>query len=231
MTRVFAGIGIGAVVAITVIEGTARLSGTEGERVLVAGTELSVPVPYTTDAEEAHVGEPGAAKRVVPAKQEEEPPEAARLREHNEELAFENALLRGRLEGTEGVPQPWPEDVPNSFREPGVRAALTEAFGEDATLAVLECEEYPCIALAELDPEAYPDLPGATAAMRTAYETALGIVPEGFFVADVTDEAGNARMIVGTLVLPSDAEPSAELMTRTESRAHTAMDDLLQDGS
>ena len=144
----------GAAVTVAVIEGYALISDAGDEAVRVeAGETRTVGQPARAKAGELD-RKPRPRSTATPrdmagATSEELLAEIDRLQAENENLRLQSTLAMGQAEHYEGVPQPWGDEIPASFRPDAFTDAMREAVEgiEDAELVDVDCEEYPCVAV------------------------------------------------------------------------------------
>jgi hypothetical protein len=143
----------GAFVTVAVYEGTAAVTPAGAQTVAVAAGETrSFGAPRTPKPLEVRRSLPGAVTST-------ELGELEALREENRILEAQVAASRigaqfadARIEGHEGVPQPWPEDIPAAWQpEPfeAAMAAAMEAAGIGGFPLEVDCSEFPCLAMIE----------------------------------------------------------------------------------
>ena len=145
----------GAVITVTVYEGSAVLRAEEAPEITVlpGETRSAVRPPAATRAT------PTDAPRLVrvevpagsdPAERERLlAEEIGRLRGELEAARLGQVLTRGQLEAHQGTPQPWPEDLADAYRPDAFEEALQEAIQElpFGDLELVDCSEYPCFAV------------------------------------------------------------------------------------
>lgn len=64
-------------------------------------------------------------------------------------IAFQAQTIADLHEAAFGVPQPWPDDTPEKYREPIFESVVRDAIrkcGLDAETTTIDCEEPPCFA-------------------------------------------------------------------------------------
>ena len=142
----------GAMLTITVYEGSAVVQVEDGASVTVAAGEQRVFSPV------------GGAERAVPAAEPGTPERAQELAQRVEALnaeleaarkaldteRFAGALVRGQLQAERGTPSEWPDDgIPEAVRPDTFEASLAEALAgtPDVEVDRVDCTEYPCIAV------------------------------------------------------------------------------------
>lgn len=135
----------GALVTITVYEGTATVQGTDAPSVtLEAGGSRSFGGPTVTSPPSAG---PAPVEQPDPARVAELEEELDRLREELGQERFAKILMKGQLEAERGLPTEWPADVSAQMSAEGFPDALAELAARipDVELVQTDCEEYPCV--------------------------------------------------------------------------------------
>jgi hypothetical protein len=109
------------------------------------GTERAPPPARATEVARPDAGRVGSVVAPAPSCDE-----AVAECEHVRDF------YRAQLVVYEGAPQPWPVDVPETFRETQLRDTLVRSLDGVASVNELDCEEYPCIALVALTSDDQP---------------------------------------------------------------------------
>lgn len=144
----------GAAVTVAVIEGYALISDAGDTQSRVeAGETRTVGQPTRANAAERsrkpRLGMEPTRTDWATASPDELLAEIDRLKTENDGLRLQSKMAIGQAEHYEGVPQPWSDDVPASFRPDAFTDAMREAVEgiEDAELLDVDCEEFPCVAV------------------------------------------------------------------------------------
>jgi len=144
----------GAAVTVAVIEGYALISdGGDGASRVEAGETRTVGQPARASAaergREPRLGAEPARTDWAAASPDELLAEIDRLEAENDGLRLQSKMAIGQAEHYEGLPQPWGDEVPASFRPDAFTEAMREAAEglEDAELLDVDCEEFPCVAV------------------------------------------------------------------------------------
>lgn len=142
----------GSIVTITVIEGSAWLHAADAPPTEIVAGETrgftSTGAPVDARARPAGHDQPGSA----PGEQ------VAALRGEVARLEKEKMQLAAKLRGHEGEAQPWPKDVAAAYTPDAFEAFVNARLAgvKDAGIALMDCEEYPCVVVVEstsTDPE------------------------------------------------------------------------------
>ena len=139
----------GAVVTVAVYEGSALIdAGGEDSTTIRAGETQTVGTPDKGRGL-LNIRGRGAAAATPDTNTQQLTAEIARLEEELDGLRMEATLARGQLGHYEGTAQPWPDDVPASFRPEAFESALEKALAnaENLELLELDCQEFPCVAV------------------------------------------------------------------------------------
>lgn len=162
-----------ALVYVTVHEGEVVVSSSEGTALLVPGDRATLAsggpprVATTDDTLKAIIDERDALRRSVDDLDQQLGTMMKAVANGSDPLVAENARLKERLARSEdtvrafehaeaekaGKAFPWPKDVPEIFREEGVKKAISDAIaaaGIQGELTGIDCSEYPCVAFGEL---------------------------------------------------------------------------------
>jgi hypothetical protein len=155
-TRTLLGALAGAVVTITVYEGSAVVLADDGTPVTVEAGENRVFAPGDAPTRSARTdapapGTPERAKELLD-RLDALNAELSETRKALETEKFAGALVRGQLKAEQGDPSTWEDaDVPDAMRperfEAELRAALEGA--PDVAIDRVDCSEFPCIAVLE----------------------------------------------------------------------------------
>lgn len=146
-TRSFLAGAAGAALVVTLYEGAALWSPTEG-----------APLPLTPG--EPHALSPGRTTPLAPQRpsapvsaesRAELQAEIASLKEELAKERFAGALVRGQLKAGQGEPVDWPDaGVPDDFTQGRFEASLREQLAQEGfehlALTDVDCSEYPCLA-------------------------------------------------------------------------------------
>lgn len=126
--------------------------------VLALGSKDTAPAPYVEDAGAEASTERRVVERVTVQGDCDE--RVAELEAEVQRLSLMGAIASGRVEGHEGVEQPWPDDVPERFTAASIEAAVTTALEqvEGGELLEVDCSEYPCIAWMQSHLDADPEV-------------------------------------------------------------------------
>jgi hypothetical protein len=167
--------GAALVLGITVFEGSVRVHNAHGDVAVAAGqsaqmTAHTAPAPtaQSTTATTATTAEQEArAARVRALAAQSAQALDANVGEDAAALAAENKRLRALVAkqdeelalsdqdrvDREGLPLPFPKDLPARHTERGLVDAFTQAFaatGVDGNVTAVDCAEYPCIVWGEM---------------------------------------------------------------------------------
>lgn len=139
-SHLLAGLG-GALVTVTVLEGTAWIRGAGEAPVEVQAGETRSVGPSPARASRA-----GGDGDPAPLDKDEQ---IAALTAELEKVKLEKALATGQLRRLQGTPQEWPAEVPSLYKPEGFRQFLDGRVASVPAAEVLatDCDEYPCIAL------------------------------------------------------------------------------------
>jgi ferric-dicitrate binding protein FerR (iron transport regulator) len=222
----------GAAITVAVYEGSARIFPPEAEPITVAAGESRTLRPPASEAAPESTAVPVVrAVRMGPEGTADLSPKPADAKERIaaleaelEQLRFEQALTRGQLVQTRGEPMAWPDKVdpslePETF-EQRLQEALSEAEAGD--LLAIDCEEYPCIAYVELDPELGMDQL-APMLQSIADKVRGDSDPAVMQMVRATGEGGADQKLLTMALMPR--EETEDLGRRVEYRAESAMED------
>lgn len=152
----------GALVTVAVYEGVVHVrSDTEPTVHVQAGETRQLGEPRTV-LREVPAAAPGpvVASSSTPTDEPSLAPEQriAALEAQVAELSFERDLLQGQLAFVNGEPQAWPSDVPDAFQPEAFEERLAAELKQRGIgqIAVLDCNEYPCIAIVDVTPGTDP---------------------------------------------------------------------------
>jgi len=220
----------GAAITVTVYEGSAIIGGEDG------GTIEAGETWHKTEATERP--EPG--RRVVtrtggPDVADEDDPEVLRARidalEHALATAdFEDAIQRGRIAAVEGRPQEWPADLPPQLQASGFEQSLRDGLADNEDLEILEvnCDEYPCYAIIEADPETMgPGRKPGGGAIQAWAETVDGDVGLMNMVSVLGGPDGEVGLMGVSLI--AEGQPSDEVSTRLNYRMEGSVKGWVED--
>ena len=220
--------GLGAGVTILVHQGFALISdGNAAPLQVDAGgshqVEAAAGAPVTRSAERT-VLPPGTSTADAQARIDE-------LEDMVAQLSFENAVYRGRLEGMEGTPQAWPEDLAASYRPEGYEAVMQELVDgfEGAELFHVDCDEYPCIAI--IQGQADDAWTEAWEAYGSANITKMfGDTPPQTSASYASHSTHDDReaVLYGIVLLPENKDAVPGLSERIEYRADAQMGDATE---
>lgn len=227
----------GAVVTVTVLEGAAVLRPDEGSAVVVETGQshtLGAPVaPATAAAADAServvVQMPGAA----PAERERMlTAEIGRLSGELERARVTASLTRGQLQGQEGTPQPWPEDLAEIYRPAAFEAAIDSALAEVpfGDLEILDCSEFPCFAVVRSHDvgddweKPVDEFAGLLRAGAEGEQTGVMQHLSGFNLGD------QQFRFAGLSFGPKGGADDPDLLGRTSFRVESAIEGLVEDG-
>lgn len=208
--------GAGVLLTLTVQQGTAVLAGPGADE---APAVLSAPL----DEEPARPRPP-----LSRATLDDDVPAGVADPSDPDQVAFENALLRGQLAATEGVAQEWPGDVSAPLRPDALRQALEAHLGERGEILTADCEEYPCLHFVAYDPDLLDvphqeQLEALIEAMTSGYWEG-GRVPN-VFVSGITDESGRTVQIAGVAVQTDEDLADPDLQKRLEVRGRRLLEE------
>jgi len=220
----------GAAITVAVYEGSAVIGGEGGDTVEAGATW------HKTEATERP--EPG--RRVVTRTGGSEPddpddPELLRTRidELEQALAtkdFEGAIQRGRIAAVEGRPQEWPADLPPQLQAAGFERSLRDGLADNEDLEILEvnCDEYPCYAIIEADPETMgPGRKPGDGAIQAWAETVDGDVGLMNMVSVLGSPDGEVGLMGVSLI--AEGQPSDEVSTRLNYRMEGSVKGWVED--
>ncbi len=227
----------GAIVTVTVYEGSAKLRTADAGPVTVlpgeshsTGPRAPAPPPQP-DARAVRVEVPAG---LDPADRERLlTDEIGRLRSELEAARLGHDLARGQLEGHQGTPQPFPDDLPEVYRESAFEAAVEEALAEHpfGALEVLDCSEFPCFAIIRSHEvgEAWQEQADAFAQLlRDAAEgEQTGVIQHLSGMNRNGDELRYAGVAVG----PDSIGEDPDLMQRADVRIRSAVEGLVEDAT
>ncbi|MCO4745464.1 MAG: hypothetical protein KC912_11800 [Proteobacteria bacterium] len=210
------GAAAGALLTVSVYEGTARLSGPAGKAEVAAGETWSAPQAKGAAPVPKPAG--GSALPVVSvATLDECRSSVEELSVGLEQAQMEAAFLRGQLATHEGDPVPWPEDVPEGLQPDNLEAAFAMAFEGIGTIVSMDCEEYPCIVV--VDEGANPD-PDAWKPALESIEGQLGGDINAMVGRSMVEDDDGIHALGTYAISAADAEPSP----RTKFRMDQAME-------
>ena len=224
----------GAAITVAVYEGSARIFPPEAEPITVtAGETRTVGSPPAAEVppeatvvpvvRKVHPVEAGAGTQPVDTRER-----IAALEAELEQLRFEQSLTRGQLVQTRGEPETWPDHVDPSLEPETFERRLQEAL--DATdagaLLAIDCEEYPCIAYVELDPDLgmdqlRPVLEGIADQVKGESDAAV------MQLVRASGLEGGESTLLTMAMMPRDQADA--LSKRVQYRAEAAMEDLVQE--
>lgn len=221
LVRVEQGAAGGAAVTIAVYKGSARVhSSNGGAETLHAGDTRRLLGPAGADPE-APPAEPAHDDAALTASER-------RITELEQELdraRAETQLVRAQLAGREGLPQTWPNQVPEAFTAEGFEARAGELVGRiaGAELARVDCAEYPCLAVYRVP--AGNDSWGPQ--LRAAIHEQFG-PHSGAFVFGFQDErGGGGPTLAAVAALPDEASlDDPGLHTRVSTRIEPLVEEL-----
>lgn len=212
--------GFGALVTVSVIEGSAMLRGPDGE------VEALRSGDTRRWGEERGVAGPG---RVVQVRSDG-PAAAATTPEalagEVERLRMENALLRGQIANLTGVPQPWPAQLAALYRPEGFEARAKALLGETqgVHLARVDCDEYPCIAVYRIEDPSRPLDDVLREPLDDTYGDDANIMVWGI---RSMDDNGASYSLAAVAVTPDEnADDLDALRTRVNTRVEPLVDEL-----
>ena len=221
---------VGALVTVTVYEGTALVFRPDGEPLRVeAGMSRTVsgqPAPPVQPRGARVAALPAGADEVTRLRAE-----VADLQDQLAAASMSGAVARGQLALEQGTPVPWPDDVPEALRpaafEATVRAALVSS-GVAADLEQVDCGEYPCLAI--LRPRSLDgDLGAAIKPFVAALEPVVPDVAAALIGTRFQDGDKEVGLVAVALGAPGDLETGGDVGRRTEWRAGTIARDLAEE--
>jgi hypothetical protein len=221
---------VGALVTVTVYEGTARVYRPDGEPLrLEAGASRTVsgqPAPPVEVPGGRVASLPPGADEVTRLRAE-----VADLQAQLAEASMSGAVARGQLALEQGTPVAWPDDVPEALRpaafEATVRAALASS-GVAADLELVDCGEYPCLAV--LRPRSLDgDMGAAVKPFVAALEPVVPDIAAALIGTRFQDGDKEVGLVAVALGAPGDLETGGDVGRRTEWRAGTIARDLAEE--
>lgn len=143
-----------------------------------------------------------------------------------QEAELRARLLQGQVNALQGTPTPWPDDLsaghqPEAIRQMLVRAVVERGLG---TLAAMDCDEYPCVAL--IQRQAAPSDWVEQVKSALSPELEAGYLPQtglGLW-ANSSGEGDAQQGQIAVAIVPAGGDGNAE--TRLNTRAR----DLLEVG-
>lgn len=227
----------GAIVTVSVYEGSAVLRAAEAEPVTVLPGETwsTAPEPVAAaEPEEARVVRVQVPEGSDPAQREQVlVDEIGRLRAELEAAKLGRDLTRGQLETHQGTPQPWPDDLPDVYRQDAFEAAVEEALKEQpfGDLEVLDCSEFPCFAVIrshEVGDDWQDDVDAFAQLLRDATEGEhTGVIAHLSGMNRNGDELRYAGVAVG----PDRMGEDPDMMQRADFRIRSAVEGLVEDAT
>lgn len=166
---------------------------------------------------------------------------AAQIRQKEGELAALRASLaasqaaaadaEARAEAIEGKPRDWPANLPPAYRGDALEGKLNALLDKSGlgTLADLNCDEYPCVAVIEAkngDENWQKKLQAALKGLAAGGEFGPGMnISMWGSYKDSADENGARRFLTAVALIPQgDNDP--DLQKRTGNRAGSALSNL-----
>ncbi len=220
----------GAAITVAVYQGSALVGGDGGETVRAGETWQQGEAPGRREEPRRVVTRTGG-----PDLADEDDPEIlrARIDELEQALAtadFEGAIQRGRIAAVEGRPQEWPEDLPAQLQAGGFEDGLVDAIADNEDLDLLEvnCDEYPCYAIIEVDPASLaPGVKPAGGALEAWAEGIEGDVGLMNMVSVMNGPEGEIGLMGVSLI--ADGQPSEDLSTRLHYRVEGSVKGWVED--
>lgn len=209
----------GAVVTLTVVEGTAlvRPEGSPpvtlsaGQKRTVGGTDASQSPTVLAAAPAAAPGLPPAESRELAA------------------LKLEHAITLGQLRALGGAPAEWPKDLPPPYKPDAFKSFVAERVASIpyATLEAVDCDEYPCIAVVRsTDPtEKWQDnlMPVHDELGETAYGTGNLVIGFG---SHNEDQNQSVKLYAFSIVPGQEDGLDPDIRTRLDVRVRGDMEGL-----
>lgn len=145
-----------SLVTVAVYAGTASITNADGTATVLEADQTwqrpaTEPAPAVITGEAVPSAEPPAPVAVAALQARIDELEA-----ENASLRFENTLTSGQLALVNGEAQPWPSTLPNPSFAPDTFDDLVRTAADDmpgVTLLEVDCDEFPCIAHLDIDPE------------------------------------------------------------------------------
>lgn len=224
------GAAAGALLTVAVYEGKAVITGPDDTTTTVLAGQTQVFGPGDDAGPGTAQAAPAGRRTVVvgggPA---DLAARVSELEEQNSKLALELAVARGQVQAHEGKSIPWPKDAPAALRpdafEAFVRARVAKIPG--ASLAELDCSEYPCIAVlstTSTDPDWQVDLAATHDEMSSAgFGDQIRVMGAGM---QRDDEQGHVSRLYGFTVVPGEGGDDD-----TSQRAGYRLRTLMEDGA
>lgn len=158
--------------------------------------------------------------------------EVDRLQGELDRLQLEATMARGQVGHYEGVPSPWPDDVPAAYQAGPFERFVQDALAghEDLELLEVDCEEFPCVALVRShsdDPEWPRQFEGALGDLS---EAGFGEQPGmSIWASNARTDEGEVKLLGFSVVDPEAADEDVQTRTgfRAETLLQSATDELL----
>ncbi|MEN0062301.1 MAG: hypothetical protein AAGA48_09120 [Myxococcota bacterium] len=132
------------------------------------------------------------------------------------QLRSEAEQLQVQLEIVGGLPTPWPEEDMGPFEADAVKAWLDAApsrFDAFASVAMLDCEEFPCLLVLNY----LPDVPGGAETLEPVHD-ALDAHTEGRIGMESLVSDGPSGTTAAVPVAPDDALADPAIHARIDVR-------------
>jgi hypothetical protein len=210
----------GSVVTATVIEGVALLTPADAAPVKVEAGQTHTVGP-TDDGEEGVARDRVSRRRTSDRRPD---PEVAQLRADLDRAKMERAVAVGQLRRVEGEVQPWPADVPAAYRPEAFQRFVTDraATIPNAEVLVVDCEEFPCLAVLQSHGEG-DGWEKALAAVHQDLPKEMGDASVMALGSESMSDVGTARLYAVGI---APGEIDADRRKRLKARADAAMEDL-----
>jgi anti-sigma factor RsiW len=211
----------GAVVTVTVFEGTATSTSAGGARERVSAGQTKT----------FGVAEGGSSGSPVVSSAAGGPSDAAlhdriaQLEGEIEKLRFEQALARGRLASLEGEPIEWPSDLPAAARPDEFEKAFRAALATDPRYEILEmdCAEFPCLVSFRMNGGGADGEKAVQSLVRSFNDAQFGGQAHALQWVSRTSDAADSDVYVGFGLIPDGWHTMAELDTRLRYRMDSLM--------
>ena len=227
-SHLLAGLG-GALVTVTVLEGTAWIRG-EGE----APLEVKAGETRSVGAGGAGGAGDGARPGAPPATNLGKDEQIAALTAELEKVKLERAMAVGQLRRVQGTPQEWPTEVPSLYKPDGFRQFLDGRVRglPGAEVLATDCEEYPCIAIIRSNSDA-PDWvkeldPLSKDLEAAGFGDSISVMGAA---SETRDDDGRGTRLYAWGVAPGErgSEVADRMNTRLQEALKDATDELATD--
>lgn len=210
----------GAVVTVTVYEGTATSTSLGGarERVSEGQTRIFGAIEGGSSGSPVVSAAGGSSDAALHDR-------IAQLEAEIEKLRFEQALSRGRLASLEGEPIEWPSDVPAAARPEEFEKAFRAALAADPRYEILEmdCAEFPCLVSFRMNGGGAEGERAVQSLVRSFNDAQFGGQAHALQWVSRTSDAADSDVYVGFGLIPDGWHTMAELDTRLRYRMDSLM--------